>query len=66
MAEIHVEAKKKSTPSWIWILIGVVVVGVIVFFLLRNKRADQSNGNTSKPNPTSVIQAAVPGGGYLT
>jgi hypothetical protein len=54
MAEIHVEAKKRTTPAWIWIVIALVVLGVIAYILLRNKKADESN--VGKPNTTSYIQ----------
>ncbi len=56
MAEIHVEAKKKTNPVWLWIVLAVVIVAAIVYFAVRNKK---DNGNTTnKPNQTSYIQIA--------
>jgi hypothetical protein len=55
MAEIHVEAKKRATPVWIWVVIGLLVLGVIAYVLLRNKKTDESNTG-DKPNTTSYIQ----------
>jgi bacteriorhodopsin len=55
MAEIHVQAKKKVTPSWIWIVVAVVILAVIAFFLFRNKKADQSN-TVNKSGTTSLIR----------
>jgi len=54
MAEIHVEPKKKATPVWIWIILGVVVLAAIIYFAVRNKRTDNGNA-VNKPNQTSYI-----------
>jgi len=54
MAEIHVQAKKKTMPVWVWIVAAVLIIGVIAFVLLRNKRTDETN--TNKSNPTSFVQ----------
>jgi hypothetical protein len=55
MAEIHVQPKKKTTPVWVWLLIALVVLGIIAFILLRNKKTDQSS-TVNSPNPTSFVQ----------
>ena len=57
MAEIHVQAKKKTTSVWMWIVIAVVILAVIAFFLFRNKKEVQSN-TVNKPGTTSFIQAS--------
>jgi len=54
MAGIHVQAKKKTTPAWVWILIAVVVLGVIGYILLRNKKADEGSAG-HKTNTTSYV-----------
>jgi len=54
MAEIHVEAKKKTTPVWIWVVLALVIFGVIVYFAVRNKRSGDGNA-VIKQNPTSYI-----------
>ena len=57
MAELHVQTKKNSnaTPMWVWILVGLVVIAAIAFFVLRN---NDKNDNTrvDKANPTSFVQ----------
>jgi hypothetical protein len=58
MAEIHVEAKKKTNPVWLWIVLAVVIVAAIVYFVVRNKRVDNGSA-ANKPNQTSYIQ--IPG-----
>lgn len=55
MAEIHVEAKKRTTSMWIWIALAIVIIAVIVFFAVRNKKAENGNA-ANKPNQTSYIQ----------
>jgi len=55
MAEIHVEPKKKATPVWIWVILGVVILAAIIYFAVRNKTGDNGNA-VNKPNQTSYIQ----------
>jgi bacteriorhodopsin len=55
MAEIHVEAKKKTNPVWLWIVLAVVIVAAIVFFAVRNKKVENDNAS-NKPNQTSSVQ----------
>ena len=55
MAEIHVQAKKKAMPVWVWIVVAVLILGVIAFALLRNKRTSETN-TTNRSNPTSFVQ----------
>ena len=52
MAEIHVQAKKDNSSTWLWILISIVVVAAIAFILIWNKRETK----TSSPNQTSYIE----------
>ena len=55
MAEIHVEAKKKTTPVWIWVVVlALVILGVIIYFAVRNKRSGDENA-VNKQSPTSYI-----------
>lgn len=37
MAEIKIEKKK---PVWPWILLGLIILGVILYFLLADERTD--------------------------
>ncbi len=57
MAEIHVEAKKKTTPSWIWVIIVVVVLGIVAYIILHNRKTNQSN-TTTRQGPTSFVEAS--------
>jgi len=62
MAEIRVEPKKRATPVWIWVVLALVLLGVIAYFLVRNKKTEESN-TVTKPAPTSYISS--PGTGHL-
>jgi hypothetical protein len=55
MAEIHVQPKKKTTPVWVWLLIALLVLGVIAFILLRNRKTDQTN-TVNSPARTSFVE----------
>jgi bacteriorhodopsin len=55
MAEIHVQAKKKITPAWIWIVVAVIILAVIAFFLFRSKKGEQGN-TINKSGTTSLIR----------
>ncbi|HSJ68548.1 MAG TPA: hypothetical protein VK921_12770 [Anditalea sp.] len=46
MAEINVE-KKSSFPWWIWIVIGLIVVGIL-FFLLGGDNTDDNTRDTDR------------------
>lgn len=52
MTEIHVEPKKQTTPVWIWILVAFAVLGVIAYFLIRDKKGDEAN-TAKKPGRIS-------------
>lgn len=53
MAEVHVEPKKQTSSTWIWILVSLAIVAIVAYFLLRDNEAGENNmdGNT-----TSYIQ----------
>lgn len=54
MAEIHVQAKKNSSSTWIWILVSLIIVAAIaVYILMRNNGVNEKT--ISKPNQTSFI-----------
>jgi bacteriorhodopsin len=55
MAEIHVQAKKRGTSAWLWILISVIILGTIAFILLWNNNSEVRE-KLSKPTSTSLIQ----------
>lgn len=44
MAEIRIEKKK---PVWPWVLLAIIVVGVILFFLLRDYDTDETDMNNN-------------------
>jgi len=55
MAEIHVQAKRRSSSAWLWILISIIILGTIAFILLWNNNAEVREKFT-KPTQTSMIQ----------
>lgn len=54
MAEIHVQAKRKSSSAWLWILISVIILGTIAFILLWNNNAEVREKITN-PTQTSMV-----------
>lgn len=63
MAEIHVQARKQHVnPSWMWawIIIGLLVIAVVVYFVFMNKDNNQNNpqeikNNRNTPQPGAVV-----------
>ena len=52
MAEIHVQAKKSSSSTWIWILVSLIIIAAIgVYILMRNNEVNEKA--ISKPSQTS-------------
>ena len=52
MAEIHVQAKKRSSSTWLWILVSLIIIAAVaVFILMRDNTSNQKS--ISKPNQTS-------------
>ena len=58
MAEIHVQAKRRSSSAWLWILISIIILGTIAFILLWNNNAEVRDKFT-KPNQTSMVQKTI-------
>ena len=54
MAEIHVQAKKRSSSAWLWILITIIIVAAVAFILVWNNNKVQDVNN--KPGQTSFVQ----------
>ena len=54
MAEIHVQAKRKSSSAWLWILISIIILGTIAFILLWNNNAEVREKITN-PTQTSMV-----------
>ena len=53
MAEIHVQTKKhQSNPAWLWIIIGILIAAVVIYFVTRNKSTG-NNTNQTQTNATS-------------
>lgn len=56
MAEIHVQTKKhQSNPAWLWIIIGILIAAVVIYFVTRNKSTN-SNTNQTQTNATSFAE----------
>ena len=54
MAEIHVQAKKNSSSTWIWILVSLIIIAaVVVYIMMRDNTVSEKN--ISKPTQTSFI-----------
>ena len=52
MAEIHVQAKKSSSSTWLWILVSLIIIAAIaVYILMRDNVGNEKN--ISKPSQTS-------------
>lgn len=60
MAEIHVEPKKQSSNSWIWIVVILLLAAAaIYYFMTRDKTDDRT---TTPANTTGAISLpTVPG-----
>jgi len=69
MAEINVE-KKNSFPWWIWIVVGLIVVGILFFLLggdnqtgtnnTQDRERDRDRQDTVRRTPTTDIAPIVP------
>jgi flagellar basal body-associated protein FliL len=56
MAEIHVEAKKHhSSPVWIWILIGIIIAAIVIYFVTARNKSSQTN-TQNQTNSTSAVE----------
>ena len=52
MAEIHVQAKKNSSSTWLWILVSLIIIAAVaVYILMRDNGVNEKN--ISKPTQTS-------------
>ena len=52
MAEIHVQAKKNASSTWLWILVSLIIIAAIaVYILMRDNVGNEKN--ISKPSQTS-------------
>ena len=52
MAELHVQAKKSTSSTWVWILISLIIVAAIVVYLMM-RDSGSNEKPISKPNQTS-------------
>ena len=56
MAEIHVQAKKNSSSTWLWILVSLIIMAAfVVYLMMRDNTGDDKA--VSKPNQTSSIMS---------
>ncbi|HJS56421.1 MAG TPA: hypothetical protein VJ765_17835 [Chitinophagaceae bacterium] len=54
MAEIHVEAKKKTGTLWFWIVLFLLVIAaIVVYIMFRDDALDEKSTN---PPQTSFMQ----------
>jgi hypothetical protein len=59
MADIHVQAKKRSSSTWLWILISIIVILTIAFILIWNNNPGVRNA-INKPSQSSSVQYELP------
>jgi flagellar basal body-associated protein FliL len=53
MADIHVEPKKQTSNSWIWIVLALVIAAAVIYFLMnRNKNTED---NREPANTTGFL-----------
>jgi len=55
MAEIHVQAKKNASSTWIWILISLIIIAAIVVYVAMRNNTINGKNNISQPKQTSFI-----------
>ena len=54
MAEIHVQAKRNSSSTWLWILISLIIIAaIVVYVMMRDNGANEKT--VSKTNQTTSI-----------
>lgn len=57
MAEIHVQAKKQHSGSaWIWIIIGLIIAAIIIYFVTTRNNKANDNNTVSPNNTTSYVE----------
>ena len=54
MAELHVQAKKNTSSTWLWILISLVIIAAIVVYMIMRDNGTNERAVT-KPNQTSSV-----------
>ena len=69
MAELHVQAKRRSrsNPSWMWtwLVIGILIIAAVAYYVYTNRHKDASNNqdlknqrNTPMPGATAPQQSS--------
>lgn len=53
MAQLSVEPKKNST-WWIWLVLGIVVIGLIIYFMNGNTEVDENVGVIRNTNENQL------------
>lgn len=54
MAELHVQAKRNSSSTWVWILISLIIIAAIVVYLMMRDNGTNQRA-VSKPAQTSSV-----------
>jgi len=65
MAELHVQARRRSrsNPSWMWtwLIIGILIIAAVAYYVYANKHKDASNQQDLKnQRNTPMPGAAIP------
>ena len=56
MAEIHVQTKKQSSNLlWLWIVLGLLIIGAIVYYIVSRNNNQQQTNPAAQPNAASQL-----------
>ena len=56
MAELHVQAKKNTSSTWVWILISLIIIAAIVVYLMMRDNGTNERA-VGKPAQTSSVSS---------
>ena len=63
MADIHVQARRRSRVSptwmWTWLIIGLVIIAAVVYYVYANKNEDASNEQDLKNQRNTPMPGAA-------
>ena len=54
MAEIHVQQKKHTSNTWVWILVALLVIAAIVYYVVARNNNNQT-APTVHPDAASQL-----------
>ena len=63
MAELHVQTKKQSNTTWIWILVALLAIAAIVYYVATRDKANNT-APVSQPGAAAVSKPQPKAGTY--